>query len=127
MHLHLKYDLEAKPHDGWTIDDVDPGVREAVAELRKMNYATIDSGDGRTKPPLERTMPGAHIHIVAPPWANGAFDYARRIQLWAERSESWPYTVAVDVSMTLGEDRSLVTLREVPTQEQLDEHWERDL
>ena len=22
MHLHLKYDLEAKPHDGWTIDDV---------------------------------------------------------------------------------------------------------
>lgn len=43
---------------------LDPGIRDTVRLLREADFETTDSGDGRTKPVEERTMPGRHVVAV---------------------------------------------------------------
>jgi hypothetical protein len=45
------------------IADIDPGVRILVSGLRRLGWATTDSGDGYSKAKEDQTIEGAHVCI----------------------------------------------------------------
>jgi hypothetical protein len=41
--------------------DLDPGIRDIVERLREAGFETVDSGDGKSKPPESRDVPFPHV------------------------------------------------------------------
>lgn len=48
-------------------DELDPGIRELVRQLREAGWNTTDSGDGVSKPVDERVFDTAHVVIFLEP------------------------------------------------------------
>lgn len=59
-------------------DDLDPGIRKLVLELRDCGFETTDSGDGQSKG--WRGESYAHVHMVVA--RDRALDEADRLQCW---------------------------------------------
>jgi len=51
------------------LSKLDPGIRNFVAFLRSKGFNTTDSGDGKSKPLDEETLPWPHVFITCAPEA----------------------------------------------------------
>lgn len=80
--------------DRFNPEELDPGIRELVLELRASGFDTTDSGDGYSKGEIGEPYP--HVHMVVP--RASAFEEADRLQQWCFQELDEPADIQLTYS-----------------------------